>query len=220
MTTAAMRVEAGSERTQFRVAALCVAGFPLMLLVGGIVTLLGSPMLDGGPITAEGLGRWNIDHESTIETGQLIVALSVFPMLGLFAIVATQTGRSLGRFGAMLGGLAAAITIVSAGLRIEPAATLGFFENASDPGGSLAFLTISIGYHLDVMVDLLLAVGILTTAVSLRAADAISRRMGTAIVILAGLTVILAWVSFGRIGIVLTGLVLAGALWRAPFQTE
>ena len=53
MTTAARQIGAESERTRYRVAALCAIAFPLMLLVGGIVTLVGSPMLDGGSITAE-----------------------------------------------------------------------------------------------------------------------------------------------------------------------
>jgi len=218
--TAARQIGAESERTRYRVAALCATAFPLMLLVGGIVTLVGSPMLDGGPITAEELGRWTLDHEPAIETGQLIVALSVFPMVGLFAILATSTGRALGWFGSMLGGVAAAITMVSAALRTEPASTLGFFENASDPGSALAFFTMSAGYHLDVMIDLLVAVGILATAVTLRASNVISMRMGTAIVSAASLTVILALVNIGRIGIVLTGLILAAALWQAPSRTD
>jgi len=198
--------------TSLRTAAALSAAGVLLLLAGLLLANVGA--YSGFPDQPDELVRFNEDHEGTLESAWLVVRpLGVLLLLGLAAVLGAVTTGAAARFVLLCGGVFAALALTAGVAASTPASVLGFWEAASDPDGTMSFLSLSLAFHLDFLAFAVLAAGMAVAAVALTAAGFLGSRMRAALVVLALLMAV-----GGSLGVplfVLWGLTLAVALFRA-----
>lgn len=197
--------------TSLRVSAALAAAGVLLMLTGELLAYAGA--YSGLPDQPEELVRFHAEHEGTIEIGWLLVRpIGVLLLLGLVAVLGALITGAAARFLMLCGGVFAALSLTAAVASSTPASVLGFWDEASDPDGVMAFLSQSLAFHLDFLAFAALAAGMAAATVALASTGLLGSPMRTVLLVLAALMAIGA--SWGFPLYVLWGLTFAVALLR------
>jgi hypothetical protein len=179
---------------------------PILILAGLYLSGMGSGV-PGRDADAASWWDWARQREGPIELGAYVL---LFPGLVLFLAMFAVLAGALPSHAASsrLAGYGAVSFFVlfagGAALASTSASTHGFYAAFDDPGALTVFMGTTAGYHFQALGVWSLALTIISTAVALRAAAAISSRLLAVSIGLAILTAAANLVGFG---------IVFGLLW-------